>query len=234
MQEITSSYRHQAVTIIGLVLILGVIGLSGGPARAAGHVLRLSGMERNAISEAAARHLRRAYERIGIRLEVYPLPRKRALIAANRGDFDGVVARAAIITRDYKNLIRVPAPVAYLSIRAYGRRDADAVATLDDLRPLRIGILRGVPLLTQKTAGLDRYPANTPGQLMHMLKAGRIDTILLAEQVAESALEEENLTNIVPISGVLFRSPLYHFLNRRHRGLVPAISKALAETTDSD
>ncbi len=234
MQETTSSYRNLAVRIIGVILILGVIILSDGPGRAAGQVLRLSGMERNAISETAARHLRRAYERIGIRLEIFPLPRKRALIAADRGDFDGVVARATIISRDYKNLIRVPAPVAYLRIRAYGRRGADTVATFEELRSLRIGILRGVPLLAQKTAGLDRHPANTPGQLMHMLKAGRVDAVLLAERVAESALEKEKLTNIVPISGVLLRSPLYHFLNRRHRGLVPAISKALAETTDSD
>ena len=99
--------------------------MTGSRTRAAGHdVLRLSGMEQNAISEAAARHLRRAYERIGVKLEIFSLPRKRALIAADRGDLDGVVARAAIITRDYKNLLRVPTPVAYLRIRAYGRQGA--------------------------------------------------------------------------------------------------------------
>ena len=205
--------------------------MTGTRARAAGHdVLRLSGMEPNAISEAAARHLRRAYERIGIKLEIFSLPRKRALIAADRGDFDGVVARAAIITRDYKNLLRVPTPVAYLRIRAYGRQGAKKIASLDELESYRIGILRGVPLLEQKTSALNRFAANTPSQLMHMLRAGRIDAVLLAERVAESTIAKEHLHGIAAISGVLAEAPLYHFLNRRHNALLPAIDRALAAT----
>ena len=32
------------------------------------------------------------------------------------------------------------------------------------------------------------------------------------------------------ISGVLAEAPLYHFLNRRHNALLPAIDRALAAT----
>ncbi len=87
-----------------------------------------------------------------------------------------------------------------------------------------------MPLLEQKTSALNRFAANTPSQLMHMLRAGRIDAVLLAERVAESAIAKEHLHGIAAISGVLAEAPLYHFLNRRHNALLPAIDRALAAT----
>ncbi len=198
------------------------------PAWGKAQTLRLAGIETNPVSDVVRRKLKRAYQRIGVQVRIYSLPRQRALVAADRGEFDGVVARTAAAANAYKNLLIVPTPVLYVPIRAYGRPESRRISSLSDLRSLRIGITLGTPYLKEKIVGLNYRQANTPLQLLQMLKAGRVDVALITQPLAEAAIKKGNISGVTAISNRLFRVPVYHLLNRRHRALLPLINKAIA------
>lgn len=115
----------------------------------------------NEQTHAIAKHvLMEAYSRLGYKVVFDDLPGRRALEWANTGLTDGDVARIAGTGTKYPNLIRVETPVIYFKGVAFSKTIDKPVNTWDDLKGLRIGVVRGIRYSTIGTKGMDPFFAN--------------------------------------------------------------------------
>lgn len=197
-------------------------------------VLEISGIEGQPTHIMAAQVLEAAYKQIGCTLNVHFIPGVRSLAWANSGKTDGDIARISGTEKAYPNLVQVPTPVITFRAAAFTINGGKPIKTWEDLRGLRIGIVRGIRYAQIATQGMSPIMANDIDHLFSLLVEGRIS-------YAVSALT----TSIIKISGdfkgsgihqagaVLYDAPLYHFLNEKHAILIDPLNAALQEMESS-
>lgn len=172
------------------------------------------------------------YRHIGYSLQLVPLPSRRGLARANAGDYDGELYRVKAISADFPNLLAVPTPLGVMAFQAFAMRPLplDGWASL---AAYRLGSEMGVKYVEYNTAGMQVSYAPKPEQLFLMLKAGRIDVVVMEAASARMALDElrasgETLTGM-QVLGVIDEVELHTFLHRKHAALLPKVDQALRE-----
>lgn len=183
------------------------------------------------LSVRAYQVMREAYRRLGLDLRPAMLPRERALISADSGETDGDLIRAAGIDAHYGNLVRVPEPVVTFDVIAFTAGLKFAVDGWDSLRPYSLCIMRGMKIAEQMTEGMQRLIANTADQAILMLSAGRCQIAILGREVWPD-VERLGAGPLRALDPPVARVPLYHYVHRRHAGLVPHLADALRGMRD--
>lgn len=194
----------------------------------------LSGIMDNVTHEIVGAVVAAAYERAGIPMEIRWVPAKRALNEANSGRSDGDVGRIEGTEKVWPNLVPVPTPVMVFKAHAYSTNVDAKINDWSDLKPYRIGIIRGIRYSDIATENMQRKEANSPQQLMHLLINNYVDVVVLTDNVAYLTITRDfPKAGIHPVGGLLANQPLYHFVNRRNRKLVARLDAALQEMTAS-
>jgi ABC-type amino acid transport substrate-binding protein len=181
-----------------------------------------------AILEAIYRHL-------DIRLEFVDMPAKRALLESSEGRVDGEIQRVLDVGSEYPTLIAVRPSVNYIEPSAFVTRADFRVDGWRSVAPYSIGIVRGVGSSERGTKGMSRVEAvTTMDQLMGMLADGRVEVAVNDRFSGELVCKRLHLdATIHALSPAIERIPLYHFLNERHRDLVPRVEAVVREMTAS-
>lgn len=172
------------------------------------------------------------YRHIGYSLQLVPLPSRRGLARANDGFYDGELYRVKAISSDFPNLMVVPTPLGVMAFQAFAMRPLP-LAGWASLAEYRLGAEMGVKYVEYNTAGMQVSYAPKPEQLFRMLKAGRIDVVVIEAASASMALDElrasgETLTGM-QVLGVVDEVELHTFLHRKHAALLPKVDHALRE-----
>lgn len=210
--------------------------LAATSALAQGKTLRLSMMEGvPTVTALPLATLEKAYANLGYTLEVEAMPYARSLLDADRGKFDGELARLTQIEDSALNLRRVPVvlnTVDYVPyILAGTRTDLGSWATLN-ASGLRIGARRGARLI-EDTVRHDRLTlSNSYESLLGMLLLDRIDVVLAPkgqleaffDGVHERSKGELHRVRVLPVIASL---PVYHYLHRSHEDLIPALTQEI-------
>jgi polar amino acid transport system substrate-binding protein len=194
-------------------------------------VVLLSAIENEQTHTIAAAILLEAYRRIGYISEFDFLPARRALEWAASGRHDGDVARIAGTQKNFPNLIPVPTPVVHFKGVAFAKNgNIKAISNWKDLQSLNIGVIRGIRYSTIGTKGMQPLFAKNMGHLFQLLDGGRID-VAIAVQDAGLVEVKQNFPNrgILIVSNPLYSAPLFHFVHKKNRQLVPLLDKALFE-----
>lgn len=189
----------------------------------------------NEQTHAIAKHvLKAAYAGIGYSVTFDDLPGQRALEWANSGLTDGDVARIRGTEEKFPNLVRVKVPVIYFKGVAFARSMDRSIEMWDDLRGLRIGVVRGIRYSTIGTMEMDPYFANDMTHLFAILEKGRIEVAVAVLEAGKIEIEKNFRDSGIHVVGSpLYSAPLYHFLNVRNTRLVGPLEKALSEMTAS-
>lgn len=177
--------------------------------------------------------LRQAYQRLQIDISVIPLPAKRALRSANTGLSDGEAARVKSIEKEYPNLIRIDVPIRIDPMHLYVRvGDEFSVNGWDSIpKSCVLGYRRGVKFAEYAVTEYSlRHSINTSEMvLFEQLNKELIDIVLASPIGAAKMIREQHIDNIVQLDPPIHVSYLYHYLHKKHRELVPAITRALQE-----
>jgi ABC-type amino acid transport substrate-binding protein len=188
----------------------------------------ISAIENEQTHAIAKEVLREAYRRIGYGVQFQFLPGQRALESANDGVLDGDVARIAGTEYEYPNLIPVPTPIFYFQGFAFTKSVTRQIDSWNDLKGLRIGIIRGIRYSTIGTKELNPFFAEDMTHLFKLLNQNRIQ---VAVAVLDSGKIEtyKNFRNsgIHATGKPLYASPLYHFLHRRNEYLIKPLNDIL-------
>ncbi len=197
-------------------------------------VIRISAIENEVTHELAKAVVRAAYQKLGIEIEFYDLPARRALEWANAGKTDGDVARIDGTEYKFTNLIKISIPVNEFKGVAFTKDINRKIQSWEDLKGLSVGIIGGYRYADLGTKGLDRVLAKDNAQLFKLLNVGHIDIaisglysgkLIVAKRFKDSKIQT--------IGDPLHSSFLYHFIHKKHKDLAPRLESTLLEMKNS-
>lgn len=169
-----------------------------------------------------------AYEKIGISVKAKILPAKRALHHSSAGITDGEVQRVAGIRKDFPQLLQVPVEINTIEGIAFTCRKNITVDGWESLRNLKIGIRIGAHFAEKATKGMPHlYPRPTFKRLFDMLYSGGIDVVIASKQEIMRQTSNVKSACLKSHTPPLTALPLFHFLNEKHKVLIPQITEVL-------
>ena len=181
------------------------------------------------IAKISITVLREAYQQLGFEIIIRKYPAQRSLVESNSGNTDGEVNRINGINRHYPNLLQVISPINYLEGVIFSFQKKPFNGTLAQCRNCLIGIRRGTKFAEKATFGLRRTIVNTNSQLFKMLDLERINMVLTSRTEGLLELKKLNLPLVHILSPPVIKTDLYHYLHKKHKNLLPKISKVLSQ-----
>ncbi len=169
--------------------------------------------------------LRTIYEQIGVKVEFQIFPSARALLLANKGDFDAEVGRIYEISSDYPNLVYSREPLLTSQLTALVKRDSKLqLSSAEELKRYRVGYLIGMRAAEQyvKKKHLNTSPVVTHEQLAQMLVLDRIDIALMGTAFFDSPVYQVGVVKLV-----VEESNVYHILHKKYSHLIPEFDSVL-------
>lgn len=171
------------------------------------------------------------YSRVGYRIEIDMLPERRSMYeAGHRGRVDGELARVKEAAYLLPEHIRIPVPVANVAASAFVKDFNFEVNGWQSLAPYQLGSLRGILAIERHLSGFNTLEAGSPSQLLELLNRGRIQIAIMPRPMGEFALKRLPY-NIKVIEPPIDTFSVYHYVNKRHKALVPQLTAILSELT---
>jgi len=217
-----------------MILLLLIISLVPRPALAE-QTLRfntafsypLSTSEKTGFVDRVVQH---ALKSIGYDFNALTLPAERALRNANTGIDDGDLLRVAGLDKVYTNLIRVPEKIIDMEFYVFSKRRQLQVDSWEELKPYSIAIITGWKIIERNTNNvLERTSVRNVEQLFAMLAKGRVDAIVYSRWDGLGYIKKNSLKGIHILPSAIDKSPMYVYLHKKHRDLVPKLAKALKQ-----
>ena len=178
--------------------------------------------------------LREVYHRIGYEVLFDDLPGQRALAWANNGLTDGDVARIDGTEKKYPNLIRITPPIIFFEGVVFSKTVTRRISRWEDLKGLRIGVIRGIRYSTIGTRDMDPFFADDMTHLFRILDKDRIEVAVAVLDAGAIEIKRNFRDSTIHVIGEpLYSAPLYHFVNVRNKDLVGKLEKVLSELTAS-
>jgi len=178
--------------------------------------------------------LKEAYRQIGIKVYIEPQPGERALISSNSGLVDGEVSRIKGLTKKYPNLIIIPVSINHLEGAVFTKNVEFNIKGWDSLKPYRIGRLIGAKFVEIGTKGMNTTPVVNFEQLYGLLDDGSVDILVNPHVDGLWTLKKLNKKDIKVLSPPVTRLDLYHYLHKKHEGLVPRITATLRKMEEEN
>lgn len=181
---------------------------------------------------AVTRLLTEVYGRLGHDIVRIVRPAKRSLSEVNNGTFDAEMARVIGADLEFPNLVRVNEPVLALSFSAVVKADSKHwLSSWEEIGKLQIVYPFGYRILDVRTRDMSATTAKGPDAVARMVNGGRVDVgILITSNAHDFASKMDGIMVLEPPMEVV---TLYHYLNVKHRRLVPEIEKILIQLNDS-
>jgi ABC-type amino acid transport substrate-binding protein len=212
------------------LLFVCLLFIAGSPAHAQS-VIRLARIADIPDQYVGGEMLRAVYARLNIKLEFADVPGKRALALSSAGELDGEIQRIGTLSKEYPTLLRVSPPINYIEPSVFTSRLHFDVQGWDSIKDYSIGIVRGVGSSEAGTRGMAHVTQTASLEnLIQMLDADRFDVIVSDLFSGLVAVRKLNLqARVYALSPPLERIYIYHYLNERHRDLVPRVGKVIEE-----
>jgi len=168
-----------------------------------------------------------AYKRIGVEINIIPLPAKRSLIEANAGKFDGELFRLKGMNKNLPNLIPLSIPINYLEGVVITKNFNFEIDGWKSLRPFEIGIRRGIRFSENGTFGMNRQIVNSNKILFNMLEHGRLDVIVVTRSNGLNGMKALNYSHLNILEPSIEVYPLFHYLHVKNEAMIPKIESVL-------
>ena len=189
-----------------------------------------TGIENSSYATISQRVMAEAYERLGLNVTFSSLPAARSLAVANSGRVDGELYRIKNIHLKYKNLIMIPVPIGIMEGVAITTNPEISLQGWESLAPYRVCIRNGVKFAEAGTKEIKVDVSNSNEHLFYNLSLNRCDVIILARLTSiKLAQDFEDETKRSLYYHVIQTYPLFHYLHKKNKPLVPKLIEVLKE-----
>jgi len=182
-----------------------------------------------------SRLLETIYSRLGITVSFFDAPANRALSMSSSGELDGEVLRIIDVAQEHETLLPVRPAINYIEPAAFSKGLRLEITGWQSISSYRVGIVRGVGSSERGTHGMPQVePATSLETLFTMLDGDRLDIIvndLFGGKLVAKKLGLDR--DISPLLPPFERLAVYHFLNSKHRDLLPRIEAVIKKMEDS-
>ncbi len=178
-------------------------------------------------------------KRSGVNISIIELPKKRALVEANMGHYDGTAMRVINLEKDYPNLMRVKSSIFSVQHVLFSSKKGtfESVNNFHDLADyivknnFIVGYLNGSKKAKDELSQIplsNKIALGGPIQAFDLLKASRINAYLAGPGMTNRDIfnKQYNGTKIQEV-GVFATFPLYPYLHKKHKELVPLIEEPI-------
>lgn len=175
--------------------------------------------------------MKEIYKKLNIEMQLDKHPGNRALSLADGGKVDGELLRTPAIESITSNLVRIPTPIAHINYTAYTKKAKTfTINDWNSLKPYKVGIIRGIKLVEERSRFLNPDVISAPQSLFKMLYLERTDVVVFTEFDGLFMLKKVNLHNeITKLSPPLEVVPTYHYLHRKNPELIKKLSALMQE-----
>lgn len=171
-----------------------------------------------------------AFRRIGVQLEIDDIPAKRALVNANKGIHDGDLARVSGVTKRYPNLLPVPEITWIAEIGGFSKDPTIKVTGWESLADYHLSYIRGWVIFERNIKqSKSLTQVVDPERLFTLLTNNRTDIALYERKMGYGVIAEMGLEGIHEIKPSLTIEPIYIYLHKKHRALIPQVAQAIKE-----
>ena len=169
-----------------------------------------------------------AFRRIGYKLYTIYLPSERALLNANAGIEDGDLNRIAGLQKIYPNLIQVPEPIMVREFTIFTKKPILKLNGWASLMPYTVGYIVGWKIAEKNIKNTQEIVrVKNPLALFTLLNNNRVDVVFFERWMGLYVIKKNQFKNIRIVEPALVKKPMHIYLNKKHRHLVPEISRAL-------
>lgn len=190
--------------------------------------LTFTAIKGSSYTKYATEVMTEAYRRVGIEIEITPLPGTRALVTANNGDdADGELFRISGVEREYSNLLPIKIPLSLSYWQVYTIDKDFVVDGWLSLKPYVIGVRNGIATTEYGTEGMNTIKVNSNEQLFELLEKGRVDVIVLSKNNATKVLSNNPDIEVTLLDNPVEILPVYHYLHKKNSELVPLLTAVL-------
>ncbi|MEE8432218.1 MAG: transporter substrate-binding domain-containing protein [Candidatus Desulfatibia sp.] len=184
------------------------------------------------LKDIIGARLKEAFKRIGLEAKLVHIDSaQRALVLANEegdGDANRVPNIKEIVPKNTYNLLQIPESTVLLQLFVFSKRHRFPVEGWKSIGKYHNGARIGVKILEKNLPGKRTF-LPTLDRLFQMLDAGRLDTVVEWEFIAEKTMRDLNIRGIERLLPPIVKIPGHLYIHKKHRKLIPAVSSALAE-----
>lgn len=186
--------------------------------------------QKHSRSQAMNRVLTECFNRMGIVLEIVPMPSKRSLENANNGIEDGNFIRTDGITQAYPNLIKVPEKIAVNRIVAFAKQTDIPVNGWKSLLQYHVVYVNGWRNCERELKGAkEQTVVKNEGLLFTFLEKNRTDVGVFGQATGVEVLKKLGYTDIRALEPPIVVSDMFLYVHNRHEDLIPEIVRNLQE-----
>jgi len=170
------------------------------------------------------------FKRMGIELNIIPMPSERSLYNANAGLQDGNFVRTRGISEFHPNLIMVPEPVSKNIITAFSKDLTIKVNGWKSLLPYHVVWVRGWKNCERELKDANLITrVNNEQLLFHFLDEGRAQVGVFGLETGLELIGMLGVRDVHPLSPPIVESDLFLYLNKKHEDKVDLVAKTLRE-----
>ena len=188
--------------------------------------------------------LKEIRKRTGIECTLKELPKKRSLVATNKGRYAGVAARVRGLEADYPNLRRVG--VSHFTVQhILFAKKQNIIETVNDIDTLRehavktsfvVGFLRGSQKAQRLLSDLsekNKVTIDAPKEAFRLLEMDRIGAYLAGPAIVNRSIlkNQFNESGIQEVC-VLAETQLFPYVHVKYADLIPILENALQSMVD--
>lgn len=215
-----------------LLLLCTLYGL-GVPVFASERLTFASGLK-HPKNQIATEILEKAYNKLGIEIEIKAVPVARSFHIARAGAVDGELFRGKELANASASLVRIPVALFYEELVVFTHKDKSIVIDgWDSLVGYRVGSHSGLKEVEAQRELIDLSMVNHPLSLFNMLIRDRLDVVVLPRHVGQMLIQESNLKSIGMLQPPVERYGLYHHLHIKQADLVEPITTVLEQMLES-
>ncbi|WP_155317576.1 substrate-binding periplasmic protein [Desulfosarcina alkanivorans] len=212
---------------LGLILFLFLFFSSGSSAQTI-LTFTTGDDQRHGRAKAMNAVLTECFNRIGIRLNITPMPSKRSLINADRGIEDGNFLRTDTLSYAFPNLVIVPERLSVNRVVAFSKNEKIEINDWKSLFQYHVAYVNGWKNCERelkdhnaKTAVKNEY------LLFTLLEKNRADVGIFGLSTGTEVLNKLGYNRIKAIEPPIVTNDLFLYVNKKHAALIPKIVKTL-------
>ena len=170
-----------------------------------------------------------AYRKIGYEIEILKIPADRSLKESleNEG-IDGELFRSNLIEDKLQGLIRVPVPLFNLRCIPYAKDKNINIKNLEDLKKYTFVTIAGHVAIEDKISNIEHKSVTQAEQAIKMVNEDHVQVALIIDVLAVNAIKDNNF-DISAVGPPIIESQLFHYINEKHKTLLPKLTEALGE-----
>lgn len=193
------------------------------------NILTFSSIEKSPYTLLFTKIMKKVYSEIDIEIHVKKYPPKRASNISLKGGNDGELHRVDGFSNKESHLIKVPSPIFSTEIWIFSHNKLFDFSSIEKLNRKRVAIRRGIKFLDEVTKGYNSIKVNSYIQCIKLVASERADLTIIPSLSADLLLQKKTIKNVYKASTPFAANKVYHYVNSRHKNLVPKIDKALVK-----